>query len=40
MVKKYTNVKIKKDLSENEDFIIVSSLMWKFIYHIYGGIEI
>lgn len=38
--KKYTNIKLKINLIENEDFIIVSSVMWKFIYEIYGGFEI
>jgi hypothetical protein len=40
LVKKYTNVRLKKDLVESEHFIVVSHLMWKYIYNIYGGFEI
>jgi hypothetical protein len=39
-IKKYTNIKIKDNLIENIDFIVVSNLMWKYISAIYGGIEI
>lgn len=39
-VKKYTNIRLKKDLIENEHYMVVSSLLWKYIYNIYGGFEI
>jgi len=39
-MKKYSNVKLRKNLIENIDYSVVSNLMWKLIYSIYGGIEI
>jgi hypothetical protein len=40
IVKKYTNIQLRENLVENEDYIVVSSMMWRFLYEIYGGFEI
>jgi len=33
-------MKLKKNLIENDDYFVISHLMWKFFYNMYGGIEI
>lgn len=36
----YTNIHMRTDLTENQDFYIVSEELWTFLYKIYGGIPL
>ncbi|CAD8146174.1 unnamed protein product [Paramecium pentaurelia] len=38
--KNYSNYGLNKSIRENQNFIFVSSQIWRFLYNLFGGVEI